>query len=53
MVDEDSGQVLVGVVGDAGRGDGLDELCAGKAGSKSVHVFIYQATQRHTLQNNM
>ena len=50
MVDEDSGQVLVGVVGDAGGGDGLDKLCTGKAGSKSVHIFIYQTAQRDSLK---
>merc|ERR1719232_965918 len=53
IVHKDSGQVLVGVVGDAGGGDGLDELGAGKAGSKSVHVFIYQTAQRHTLSIKM
>jgi len=50
MVHEYGGQVLVGVVGDAGGGDGLDKLGQWKAGSQSVHVLIYQITQWDTLK---
>ena len=49
MVDEDSGQILVGVVGDAGGGDGSDELGGGESGGKPVHVLIDEGAEGHPL----
>ena len=49
MVDEDGGQVLVGVVGDAGAGDGFDELGGGESGGKPVHVLVDEGAERHPL----
>ena len=45
MVDEDGGEVAVGVVGDAGGGDTAEELCGRKLGSQLHQVLVDQRTQ--------
>ena len=49
VVDEDGGQVLVGVVGDAGGGDGPDELGGGEPGGEPVHVLVDEGAEGHAL----
>ena len=49
VVDEDGGHVLVGVVGDAGGGDGPDELGGGEPGGEPVHVLVDEGAEGHPL----
>ena len=49
VVDEDRGQVLVGVVGDARGRDGPDELGGGEPGRQPVHVLVDQGAEGHAL----
>ena len=49
VVDEDRGQVLVRVVGDARGRDGPDELGGGEPGRQPVHVLVDQGAEGHTL----
>ena len=49
VVDEDSGQVLVRVVGDARGGDGPDELGGGEPGRQPVHVLVDEGAEGHAL----
>ena len=49
VVDEDGGQVLVRVVGDAGGGDGPDELGGGEPGGEPVHVLVDEGAERPPL----
>jgi len=41
VVEEDGGQVAVGVVGDAGGGDTVEELGGRKLGSQLHQVLVY------------
>lgn len=45
-VDKDGGQVVVGVVGDAGGGDGLEELGLRELSGQHAQVLVYQGAQR-------
>ena len=45
-IDEDGGQVAVGVVGDAGGGDGLQELGLRKLPGQGGQVLVDQRAQR-------
>lgn len=45
-VDEDGGQVAVRVVGDAGGGDGLEELGLGELPGQGAQVLVDERTQR-------
>ena len=47
MVDEDGGEVPVGVVRYTGGGDALEELCSWELGSELSEVLIDQGTQRN------
>ena len=49
VVDKDGGEVLVWIVGNAGGGDGSEELGAGELGGQSVHVLVDQSTERDAL----
>ena len=40
---------MVGVVGDAGGRDGLDELDGGKLGRERREVLVDERTERHAL----
>lgn len=44
-VDKDGGQVVVGVVGDAGGGDGLEELGLRELPGQHAQVLVYQGAQ--------
>lgn len=44
-VDEDGGQVAVGVVGDAGGGDGLEELGLRELPGQYAQVLVDQGAQ--------
>lgn len=44
-VDKDGGQVVVGVVGDARGGDGLEELGLRELSGQSAQVLVYQGAQ--------
>lgn len=44
-VDKDGGQVVVGVVGDAGGGDGLEELGLRELSGQHAQVLVYQGAQ--------
>ena len=46
MVDEHCGQVAVGVVGDAGGGDGLEEFSLGELPGQLPQVLVDQCAQR-------
>lgn len=45
-IDKDGGQVVVGVVGDAGGGDGLEELGLWELSGQHTQVLVNQGTQR-------
>ena len=45
-VDEDGRQVAVGVVGDAGGGDGLEELGLGELPGQGAEVLVDEGAQR-------
>lgn len=45
-IDKDGGQVAVGVVRDAGGGDGLEELGLGELPGQGAQVLVDQGTQR-------
>ena len=45
-VDEDGGQVAVGVVGDAGGGDGLEELGLRELPGQRAQVLVDEGAQR-------
>lgn len=45
-VDEDGGQVAVGVVGDAGGGDGLEELGLRELPGQYAQVLVDEGAQR-------
>lgn len=45
-VDEDGGQVAVGIVGDAGGGDGLEELGLRELPGQHAHVLVDEGAQR-------
>lgn len=47
-VDEDGGHVAVRVVGDAGRGDGLEELGLRELPGQCGQVLVDQGAQRNT-----
>lgn len=46
QVHEDGGQVAVGVVGDAGGGDGLEELGLGELPGQRAEVLVDEGAQR-------
>ena len=46
---EDGGQVVVGVVGDARRRDGLEELDGGELGGERSEVLVDERAQGHAL----
>ncbi len=46
MVDEERGQVVVGVVRNAGVGDGLQELGLRELPGQQRQMLVYQRTQR-------
>lgn len=46
QVHEDGGQVAVGVVGDAGGGDGLEELGLRELPGQRAQVLVDEGTQR-------
>lgn len=45
-VDEDGGKVAVGVVGDAGGGDGLEELGLGEFSGQCAQVLVDEGAKR-------
>lgn len=45
-IDKDGGQVVVGVVGDAGGGDGLEELGLRELLGQHTQVLVNEGTQR-------
>ena len=47
-IDEDGGQVAVGVVGDTGGGDGLEELSLRELPGQQTQVLVDESTQRDT-----